>query len=336
LEFDKAGWNKDHFCVGADSVPIPTSEDINEFMFPRLEEAHEKKLFIFVWSLDTHDPYFHRDAKRTPFCPSKEIWLYKEVKQIRNGKESVHLKAMYEDMVYYNDYHIGILIAKLKEMNLFDETFFILTSDHGEAFGEHGFGSHGREPFDELLRVPLLMKFPQSEFRGRVSGLVQHIDIVPTIFDYVGLTRTNKAEQGRSLLPLLKGRTEINSFIFAEHQLAEKLPRYFVLRTHDYKYVELKRGRFGLGQWLREKNGLWPLSWFIFKPRWLFCLGKDPEEKINIIGQERKRADEFHKLLKMILKDNRKRSRGLIDKKRGKAEIDPEVVQQLRALGYFD
>jgi len=56
---------------------------------------------------------------------------------------------------------------------------FILTGDHGEAFGEHGFKGHGSPPYEEQIRVPLIMKFPHSEFRGRTDAIAQHIDIIP-------------------------------------------------------------------------------------------------------------------------------------------------------------
>ena len=77
----------------------------------------------------------------------------------------------------------------LRENDLYDETLIVFTSDHGEEFGEHGkVGVHSHTLFDELLRVPLVIKFPESAFSGSsVSQQVRSIDIPPTVAAAVGV-----------------------------------------------------------------------------------------------------------------------------------------------------
>jgi len=324
-----------HFRASGEEMPIVNSEDINHFLLPFLKEHREENIFVFVWSLDTHDPYFHRDPNMAPFCPStKEIWLAGDIAKMQSEGEREHLKAIYADMIYHNDVHLGILIRTLKEMNLFDETFFILTSDHGESFGEHGVNSHGGAPYDEVIRVPLIMKFPRSQFHGRVKALVQHIDIAPTILETAHVAGDGMLVQGKSLCPLLRNNEEVTPFVFTETQLKTELPKYIALRTHDYKYMEARSGKFRMQRSVLQT--LSPLVRSVFKKELLFCVREDPLERSNIIGKEKERRKEFQHRARTLQEDNEKLSRGWKEGKGPGTEADEEVTRQLKAMGYFD
>ena len=336
VDIEKMGWGKSDFEGVGDCVPLATSEDINENIFPYLEANGSKDLFVLAWSLDTHDPYFHRDPQLSKFSSQTIGWSYREVKEMIAEDELFSLKAMYSDMIYYNDHHLGKLIERLQSLGCYDETLLILTGDHGEAFGEHGFTSHGREPYDELIRVPLIIKFPHGEFTGKVFDLVQHIDIVPTILDYLGRGEGTNVGQGQSLLPLLKGQRKGAGFIFSEYQLGAKQPRYYTLRTHDYKYVEARRGDFTLREWIDEKENIWPLTWFVYKPRWLYSLNNDPSENTDVYRSVPDVGKNLHRKVKTILKESRRLLDRFGNGIRPNNRVDDQVASQLRALGYYD
>ena len=67
-------------------------------------------LFSLAWSMDTHNPYFQRDPEMMPFYPSQEIWSPREVEDMHAEVDRSRFKGLYEDMLYYNDYHLGVLI----------------------------------------------------------------------------------------------------------------------------------------------------------------------------------------------------------------------------------
>jgi arylsulfatase A-like enzyme len=326
-----------HFKVNHEYVPIATSEDINDSLLPFIRESAGGNLFILAWSMDTHNPYFQRDPRRARFHPSStEILWSKDIQAMRSPEEINRLKAHYEEMIYYNDYHVGLLVEKLKELSLYEETFFILTGDHGEGFGERGYNSHSGPPFDEQIRVPLIMKFPHSEFRGRIEGLVQHLDLAPTILDYAGVPADGMPLQGKSLLPLLRGEKEPNDFVFVEYQVTKRSPSYVALRDKQHKYMETRRQRVTLGEWFKARGRFWPSPWFIYKPTYLFRLGDDPGEKVNRICEETGVVTSFHTRIKRIMKENERLSKGFEKwKKRGKP-VDEEIAKQLQALGYFN
>jgi arylsulfatase A-like enzyme len=326
-----------HFRVNTEYVPIATSEDISQSIMPFLQDSGNTNLFILAWSMDTHNPYFQRDPGMARFHPpSTEIFWSKDIQKMRSSEETGRLKAHYEEMIYYNDYHLGLFVKKLKDLNLFEETFLILTGDHGEAFGERGYNSHSGAPFDEQIRVPLIMKFPHSEYRDTVSELVQHVDIAPTILEYSGIRANNMLLQGKSLLPLLQGRGEPNDFVFVEYEVNKDFPSYVAIRNKQYKYMEVRRQRVTLGQWLRKRGRFWPSPWYIYKPTYLFRLSEDPDEKVNIFDKEPEIASSFHAHMKKIMEENDRLSKGVEKRKKQGKWVDEEIAKQLRALGYFE
>jgi hypothetical protein len=323
------GWR-----IDSDDVPICTSEDINQYLFPLLHENGNANSFIFVWSMDTHSPYFHRDPDMARSCaPSDAVWSPMSFLKKYPEQGIQRLKSLYEDMIYYNDYHMGALIEKLKDLGLFEQTLFILTSDHGESFNEHGVISHRTIPYDELIKIPLIIKFPHSQFIGKVDGLVQQIDLAPTILDYLDIPENDMLIQGKSFLPLLREQREVNDFVFSEFQWDEKLPKFVTLRTLDYKYMEARPGKFSIQRSIMHT--LSPLVRSVFKQRYLFCL-KEAGEDLNIIRQEKMIAKGFQLEVKAILRRSAEISQGLRKVKSSLMEVDKDVARQLRTLGYFD
>jgi choline-sulfatase len=112
-------------------------------------------------------------------------------------------RDLYDGEVAFTDFHIGRVLAALDASPLAARTVVIVTGDHGEAFGEHGFYFHGREVWDEVVRVPLLIRVPDRQKR-RVTQRVSGVDIAPTILDMAGLPPDPSA-RGESLAPWLVG-----------------------------------------------------------------------------------------------------------------------------------
>lgn len=326
---------KYQWVADSDFVPITTSEDINQFLFDILDRYRKLNMFILVWSMDTHGPYFHRDPEMARACsPNEAVWSGKKLLGMHTEEDLHRLKSLYEDMIYYNDHHIGALIEKLKDLNLFEDTFFILMSDHGESFSEHGVNSHGAAPYDELIKIPLIMKFPNSQFKGKIDGLVQHVDLAPTVLNYLNIKESSMIIQGKSLLPLLEKQKEVNDFVFVEFQRNENLPNFTALRNKEFKYLEAKPGKFTFRKSILQT--LSPLVRSIIKQKYLFNLKNDPWEKVNLIKKEKRIAKELSDQLQAILKMNQNISVKIKRNAKDMIEIDKEVANQLKALGYFE
>src|SRR5262249_20325415 len=114
-------------------------------------------------------------------------------------------RDLYDGEVAFTDYHIGRLLKALEASPARDRTAIVLTADHGEGVGEHGAYFHGREIWEEIVRVPLLVHVPGLKPR-RIKRRVAHVDLAPTILDLAGLP-PDPGARGRSLLPELAGAT---------------------------------------------------------------------------------------------------------------------------------
>jgi arylsulfatase A-like enzyme/Tfp pilus assembly protein PilF len=113
--------------------------------------------------------------------------------------------APYDGEIAYADEIVGKLIAYLKSHQLYDRSTIVLLSDHGEGLGDHGEQEHGLFVYDEAIHVPLIIKQEGNAGAGRrVTDVVQHIDLVPTMLDLVKAPDPGRL-RGRSLKPLLDG-----------------------------------------------------------------------------------------------------------------------------------
>jgi phosphoglycerol transferase MdoB-like AlkP superfamily enzyme len=107
----------------------------------------------------------------------------------------------YLNALHYMDGWIHDLIEAFRKRGLLDRTVFVILGDHGDAFGEHVSRQHIGVPYEEALRIPGLIYAPSLWPRGgRIEGLRQQIDVLPTIADALGYRLEGGSVPGRSLL----------------------------------------------------------------------------------------------------------------------------------------
>jgi len=142
--------------------------------------------------------------------------------------------AIYHGMVKYIDDQLGRVLKKLDDLGLADDTLVVFTSDHGDMVGAHGcIGKSIFSFFDDLVRIPLLMRLPGRIRPGTVVDRpVSQIDFMPTILDYLGQPVPEKIH-GRSMRPLVEGR----DVPWREHAFCQRANQGRMLRTERYKYV---------------------------------------------------------------------------------------------------
>ncbi len=91
--------------------------------------------------------------------------------------------VQYDGELAYLDRELGRLFERMKELGIYDRSLIVVTSDHGEFLGEHSLGGHATYMYEEVLRVPLIIKFPFSSRRGVEKSPLHMVDILPTVFD---------------------------------------------------------------------------------------------------------------------------------------------------------
>jgi arylsulfatase A-like enzyme len=117
-------------------------------------------------------------------------------------------RAYYFSMIKLIDQQVGRILECLERNGLAENTLVCFTSDHGELLGDHGLWMKGPFHYEQLIRIPMLMRWPQGFSGGKqLSALFSHVDIVPTILAAVGLPIPAEVD-GVNALPLLRGETE--------------------------------------------------------------------------------------------------------------------------------
>lgn len=179
--------------------------------------------FLFLHYFDAHAPYlppapfdemYYQGDKSAPGTPINDF-LTSDQNMALSGANQAQMydwlegvtdwrypSLQYPAGVSYVDHHVGEVVAGLKAEGLYDEALIILVSDHGEHLGEHGLYFTHAIPFEEALRVPLIIKWPGGRFAGtRVETPVSTLDVLPTVLATLGRP-TPPGIDGRDLTPV--------------------------------------------------------------------------------------------------------------------------------------
>jgi arylsulfatase A-like enzyme len=184
-----------------------------------LEDRPDNRPF-FAWLhyFDPHDPYTPPFPQDSPFLQASDSGPPESMRagDIRrnplarkkrppdappiSATERARVVDLYDSEIRYLDRSLADLFEYLKSAGLYDETLIVLTSDHGEAFGEHGEWMHGRSLHRNQLHVPLLIKLPRPDQHHRqVDTPVQLIDVAPTLCAYLHI-RCSSTANDRNIL----------------------------------------------------------------------------------------------------------------------------------------
>jgi arylsulfatase A-like enzyme len=175
--------------------------------------------FLFVHTYEVHEPYLlENDAARrlaneiTPgdereFSGRKSIRMVDQHNRGRlklSDPDIARLKALHFGEIHYIDQLMPQLFETLDVLELAARTLVVITSDHGDQFGEHQKMGHGKSLHGSVLHVPLAFRWPERIRPGATDAVVQLVDLMPTLLDLVGLPVPDGLD-GRSLAPLLRG-----------------------------------------------------------------------------------------------------------------------------------
>ena len=167
---------------------------------PWLESVRSRPFFLFLHTYEVHHPYTPSPERLRSMEPSYSGTLppaisIRLLEKINSGQHVLrpgdleHIVATYDAEIASADEGFGELLALLRRLGRYDSSIVVLTSDHGEAFGEHGeVGWHGDALYDEQIRVPLILKLPEGRLAGRsVETQVRLIDLAPSLLSLLGL-----------------------------------------------------------------------------------------------------------------------------------------------------
>lgn len=292
--------------------------------------GREKKFFLFYHTYIVHDPYVHPLSFVEKFDVDYQGPLRDVVKTLNEDEGKWKNRAqMFWDAVDRNDpatvrfvehlYEAGILrmdetnlvplLDLLDQLDLAGNTIVLFTSDHGEAFLEHGHFLH-QDLYRETLHVPLIVRFPGRVPAGlRLDAPVTLLDVMPTILELAGLPVPAEA-QGRSLVPLWSGGTLDPRPIISEWNG----------RANGVPFSSVRDGGFS---YISEGDD-----------EWLFDLRHDPGELRSVVREETAVLAARRAQKAAWEAECRARSSVLGPPPEGEGPSE-ETQQQLRALGYL-
>ena len=229
----------------------------------------------------------------------------------------------YDSEIYFTDHHIGRVLERLSELALSDETLVIVTADHGEEFGDHGGSGHRATLYEEVLRVPLLLRGTDIEPR-RISTPVSLVDLAPTALELLGVTPLRQVE-GVSLAPLLRSPSDPGP----------DRPLLAELRTKRRR----SKGRSGeqdrQGPRLLKAivHGRWKLIRDAPDRYRLFDIDSDPLEMRDLSESEPERTAQLAEALRDMIAASKQIATDI--RSTTSLELSEEEIEKLRDLGYI-
>ena len=277
----------DHFEPNVDRKPGDrVIAEALDWIRPKLgAPSGEAGFFAWVHLYDPHAPYLPPEPYATQYA----------------GRP-------YDGTVAWSDELVGRLVGALRERGALDRTLVIVTSDHGEALGEHGEDVHGYFVYEATLRVPLVIRGPSVTPGTQLEIVARTIDLPRTILELAGRTGAPRTS-GRSLADALKGVTMREEPSFAES----------LVPLLHYGWSDLRALR----------DGRWK---FILAPRpELYDLQNDPGELRNLAAEDRTKASVMQSAIEGALRAEQMTARS----DTARAGVPPEVLERLGALGYI-
>jgi len=299
--------------------------------FIRDSRASDKgrPFFAYIHLMDVHEPTnppkpydtMYPTLDSAPHNAKQQRWDYVNATDLDSKGFAVfksHKLALYDGGLTYADAQIGRLVDYLKKENLYDNTVFIITADHGEEFWEHaavekqyhtdnigryGVG-HGHTLFRELQEVPLVFS-GKGVPKSRVKQMVRSIDIMPTILGLAGVKTAPKME-GVDLIGSLRRKELKDIPIFCESQV--KGAPMVSLQDTRYKYIRLQQAG-GAVEFLFDKS-------------------KDYGETDNVAGK-------YPEIRKAMAAQVDKIRAAPAAPRAKPMKIDKDALEKLKSLGYI-
>ena len=215
-----------------------------------------------------------------------------------------HLSAVYEAVLRKSDEdNIARMVDGLRRSGLYDRTLLVVTSDHGDELYDHGGLEHGRTLWNEVLHVPLVVKFPKgarpASLPARVERVTQSIDLYPGLLGAVGIEPA-KGIAGHDLFADT-ARTEV---------AYSQAPGLWSLVDFPYKAIVLER---------RKRAELYDFA-------------ADPRETTDLAATK---SDELRRLVRLGEGLRKALPKLGASTPEGELALDPETIEQLRSLGYI-
>ena len=308
------------------------------FRLPRigLDRHLDRDFFLFLHTYQTHSPYACPPPYKVMFLNDDSLFGNVDLIQHLGGKENLFGKSRNRNAKISSTCMTARSATRMKNLSgpsspsskkrvFMIGHLVVFISDHGEEFFDHGGWGHGHSLYDESLKVPLIVKFPNSSYRAeKCDNIVSLVDLMPTIMEVIGLEQPEEEIDGQSLIPLLAGDEREDRTFLADVGSN-------VLDFHIPQKIATNRGREKLI--LSQRFSPEDLGFFSHPPPRigpveLYNLLNDPLEQNNLADQKPQFSAQLIRWVNDYYVQAEK-------SQVSKVQIDENVKEQLKALGYI-
>jgi len=295
---------------------------LNRHIFDWLEQTARAPFFLFINYMDTHRPYNtkpRRGLTDTAVVRDEGELLDSLAESVLPARAPAppdlvrQVVDQYDTAIANVDEQVGALVVKLIALGIFDSSVVVLTSDHGEYFGEHQLVAHSKDVYQEALRVPLLVKAPGQQRQGRVVDTPASLVDLPWLI--LQALPDAIADRHRQHFPRRPG----NHALVAENYYA---------RAKDMRHP-IWGARFDR---VRRAIFDWPYKYIHSSDgrHELYNLGADPTEQVNLADRDHERRSRLSDELAQLIGENEDQASEPLP-----AEPNPQLQRELKALGYL-
>ncbi|MGC8601737.1 MAG: sulfatase [Thermoprotei archaeon] len=269
------------------------AEEVNHYALEWLKEHYREDFYMFIHYWDPHSPYeppeqyremFYRGDYRDPNNHSMDalkatpLWQFHKwwVEKVAPGVTDVdYIRALYDGEIRRVDDAFGQLVEELKELKIYDETMLVVTADHGESIYDHGVYFDHADVYQNIIRVPLIIRYPGVFPAKTVDGLVQNIDVTRTVLDIAKVQ--HPPYEGINLLEVARGEAKPRDTAFSD-QAVWTIKRTMIKAEgrHLYKLI------------VTYDPGFWPVP-----DREVYDLSSDPKETKNLAESNKRLLDDL-------------------------------------------
>jgi arylsulfatase len=305
----------------------PEAGDIVDGAIEALQKGRGQPQFVFAHLWGAHWPYTStpEDLARLGGRPRDLSSLHDSIRTgepPNDDRELEEIVRLYDASIASADRELGRLFRELKSMGLWEGSLLVITSDHGEAFFEHRHWQHSKTLYDEITRVPLIVKWPGESRRRREAAPVSLVDLFVTFAETAGLEAGAGGGSGALARRSLAAASDEARIVLSEvtwGSASDSLMKV-ALRDRSRKYIATLSRPPGddLGASKVESEELYDMV-------------SDPGERENRIEEEADSLHRFRAELRSFL-DAARTARSL---RRGEAvTLDDETLKKLESLGY--
>ncbi len=254
--FDQ-GW--DHYTNMIREERSTEAADVFREAGDFIEQHRSERFFVYIQTIDPHVPYdppaefLAMYDDRADYAgqvrPRMTGDLLERAKRTPPGvvfdaSDQRRLRGLHDGEISYHDRELGRFLERLGALGVADDTLFLITSDHGEEFNDHGSWGHGHSVYQELLHVPLIVWRPGVVPAQRIAHTVSTLSVSPTVLGAAGVSGLRAAE-GRNLMPDILGDVTVGPQVafsnFLDDRRVIRAGRWkLILRGHNPTFFDLE------------------------------------------------------------------------------------------------